>query len=234
VVSSPPYVQSINANDAANDSEARRERRIAAGHDMTDAYNRGGPNSTLNQPQAYGTTPGQLGAMPAGVVTSPPFENGLAGQEEFDRKRAEQPGSSRYGRKSFNGTSETYGSTAGNIGNNTGDTFWSAAQQIVAQCYAILRPGGYAAFVTGDFVRNKKRVPFGEQWLALCESAGFEPVLWATAWKSESHGEQLDIFGDGHEQGKTKVSFFRRLANQNNPDTAIVNEDVIFVRKAQS
>lgn len=28
-----------------------------------------------------------------------------------------------------------------------------------------------------------------------------------------------------------KVSFFRRLSNANNPDAAITNEDVIFVRK---
>lgn len=157
-----------------------------------------------------------------GVVSSPPFENGVPQQ---DRAFSAPHDSTR------NLQDATYGSTPGNIGNNTGDTFWSAAALIVAQCYDILRPGCYAAWVTGDFVRNKKRVPFGEQWLALCESVGFEPVLWAVAWKAEQHGEQLDIFGNGHEHGKTKVSFFRRLANQKSPETAIVNEDVIFVRK---
>lgn len=122
----------------------------------------------------------------------------------------------------------------GNIGNNTGDTFWSGGATIVAQCYAILRPGGYAAFVTGDFVRNKQRVPFGEQWLALCESVGFEPVLWAVAHKEEYQGTQTSMFGEDVELTKTKVSFFRRLANRNNPDAAITNEDVLFVRKPQS
>ena len=111
------------------------------------------------------------------------------------------------------------------------DTFWAAARTILEQCFAVLKPGGVAAWVCGDFVRNKQRVPFGAQWLALCEAVGFEPLLWVTAWKTEDHGAQLDIFGEAKPQGKTKVSFFRRLANQKSPETAILNEDVIFVRK---
>lgn len=95
----------------------------------------------------------------------------------------------------------------------------------------MLRPGAVAAWVTGDFVRNKQRVPFGEQWLALCESVGFEPLLWAVAWKHEDHGAQLDIFGNATPLTKSRLSFFRRLANAKNPDSAILNEDVIFVRK---
>ena len=170
----------------------------------------------------YGTTPGQLGAMPAGVVTSPPFEASLQSKDELFNAET-RPGRTMQ--------VATYGSDPGNIGNNTGDTFWGAAATIVEQCYEILKPGGYAAFVTGDFVRNKKRVPFGEQWLALCEACGFEPVLWAVAHKSEYNGTQRSMFGDDVELTKTRVSFFRRLANQNNPDAAITNEDVIFVRK---
>jgi hypothetical protein len=85
--------------------------------------------------------------------------------------------------------------------------------------------------VTGDFVRDKKRVLFGEQWLALCESVGFEPVLWAVAWKAKTHGAQLDMFGEPVELKTSKVSFFRRLSNKNNPDAAIENEDVIMVRR---
>ena len=81
----------------------------------------------------------------------------------------------------------------------------------------MLRPGGVAAWICGDFVRNKQRVPFGEQWLALCESVGFEPLAWAVAWKQTDHGAQLDIFGEAIPQQTTRVSFFRRLANAKNP-----------------
>ncbi len=80
-------------------------------------------------------------------------------------------------------------------------------------------------------MRNKQRVPFGEQWLALCESVGFEPVLWAVAHKEEYQGTQTSMFGDDVELTKSRISFFRRLANAKNPDSAILNEDVIFMRK---
>ena len=85
--------------------------------------------------------------------------------------------------------------------------------------------------MTGDFVRRGKRVEFGQQWLDLCTAVGFEPYAWAVAWKTEHKGSQLDIFGNVVEQRVDRVSFFRRLANERNPDAAILNEDVIFVRK---
>jgi len=175
-VSSPPYAGSINQSDGANDAAVRRERKAAAGVDMANAANVGGPNSVLNRPQVYGETDGQLGAQDT-------------------------------------------------------DTFWSAAKTIVEQTYAVLKPGAVAAWICGDFVRNKKRVPFGEQWLQLCVSVGFEPLLWAVAWKHEDHGVQLDIEGNPVPLTKSRISFFRRLANSKNPEAAILNEDVIFVVK---
>jgi hypothetical protein len=63
-----------------------------------------------------------------------------------------------------------------------------------------------------------------------CEAVGFEPHTWAIAWKTEHYGTQRGMFGDV-EKRKDRVSFFRRLANERNPDNAILNEDVIFVRK---
>lgn len=234
VVSSPPYAATVNQSDGANDADARLTRKADAGVDVTQAVNRGGPNSVLNKPQAYGTTPGQLGAMPAGVVSSPPYASALSAQTDgidWTKGKDGRDFSVEPGQEIRLHMGKHYGTTPGQLGQETADTFWSAAAQIVAQCYAILRPGGYAAWVTGDFVRNKQRVPFGQQWLDLCISVGFEPVLWAVAWKSEYHGEQAGMFGDARELRKEKVSFFRRLANQNNPNAAIANEDVIFVRK---
>lgn len=228
VVSSPPYAASVNQGDGANDADARVDRKADAGVDVTRAVNRGGPNSVLNRAQSYGTAPGQLGAMPAGVVSSPPFGTGDSASAQSLEGRTDKSANWIRGNTGWN---TGYGSTPGNIGNDTAGTFWSAAAVIVQQCHAILRPGGYAAWVTGDFVRNKQRVPFGQQWLDLCIACGFEPVLWAVAWKSEHNGAQLGIFGNARELRKEKVSFFRRLANQKNPDAAVANEDVIFVRK---
>ncbi len=272
VVSSPPYAESVKGDMGSSWAEDDK-RKPTSEHARTYSDMRLGKSAMGD----YGSTPGQLGAMPAGaVVTSPPFQESIGNDKRVGnaatytghRVDTYAPSAGNLGnmpagvvtsppyegcdlgggggiltrdpkmRTSHGFTVEDGNYTTdkgnGNIGNDTGDTFWSAAATIVAQCYAILRPGGYAAFVTGDFVRNKQRVPFGEQWLALCESVGFEPVLWAVAHKDEYQGTQTSMFGDDVELTKTKVSFFRRLANRNNPDAAITNEDVLFVRKPQS
>ena len=124
-----------------------------------------------------------------------------------------------------------YGSDPANIGNDTGDTFWTAARAIVEQTYAALRPGGYAAWVTGDFIRNGQRVEFGRQWMQLCEACGFQMVEWITASKVDKHPAQLGLFGGSHSRDKERVSFFRRMSNKKNPENAITSENVIILRK---
>ena len=319
-VASPPYAESVNQSAGANDADARRQRKDAAGIDTTQAVNVGGPNSVLNQPQVYGATAGQIGALPQGdfasvissppyaearidgngdegssalrnpdgsylrgpagwaarqqlgprygadaanlgnlpaggfhsAISSPPFEDreaSHAARKYADPEKVAEDMARKYQDGTFRGHAaskeailrslkrsdeQTYGTTEGNMGNETGATFWSAARTILEQCYAVLKPGAYAAFVTGDFVRNKQRVPFGEQWLALCEAVGFEPVLWAIAWKTEYHGTQLGLLGEDQELRTDRVSFFRRMANQRNPDAAILNEDILFVRKPEA
>ena len=44
-----------------------------------------------------------------------------------------------------------------------GETFWSAARAIVEQLFAVLAPGGHAAWVTKAFVRDGERVDFPDQ-----------------------------------------------------------------------
>lgn len=226
IVSSPPYAQARIDGNGDEGSSALR--------DEDGAYLRGAEGWQQRKAlgSRYGETSGNLANLPAdGVVSSPPYADALSS--------GEGPGA-RYDFKSHSPgnaikqtTDANYGASPENLGNGNGDTFWSAARTIVEQCYTALRPGAYAAWVTGDYVRDKQRVLFGEQWLALCEAVGFEAVAWAVAWKSKHHGNQLDIFGHAIELRKDKVSFFRRLANERNPEAAIRNEDVIFVRKPQ-
>ena len=280
VVSSPPYAGSVNANDAANDAAARKERKREAGIPET-AWHDGGPNSQQNRPVLYGNTDGQLGAMKEGdidaAVSSPPYAATVDGSGEgpgarYDHKyhaadnARKQSSDAGYGNtpgnlggmvegvvssppyegsidhapgnKSWEGAmpgniknDPFYGNSNGQIGIETGETFWTAARAIVEQTHAILKPGGVAVWVTGDFVRQGQRVEFGRQWLALCEAAGFTGLEWIRAWKVEPGGEQLDIFGNGHDQSIHRVSFFRRLANKRNPEAAILNEDVWILRR---
>jgi hypothetical protein len=182
-------------------------------------------NTRAGNSMHYGNTPGNLGNMD-GCISSPPFENSMnSTDEKFIVKHLEDIKRDPYsnGALSLRGT---YGSDPGNIGNDTGETFWSASALIVAQVYQLLKPGGVALWVTGDFVRRRKRVMFGEQWVALCESLGFVTLEHIYAWKTEHNGTQLGMFGEDKEHRTDRVSFFRRLANEKNPDHAILNEDV--------
>lgn len=187
-----------------------------------------------------GETPGNLAHLEAGdldaAISSPPYASAIDGTGEGPGARYDSiyhaPENANK-KSSANG----YGTTAGNLGGMVEEgpdpleTFWSAARLIVEQVYHVLRPGGYAIWVCGDYVRDGRRVAFGEQWLALCRACGFEPVEWITAWKVEHHGTQLDLWGNGHEKKTERLSFFRRLANRRNPAAAVENEDVIIVRK---
>ena len=228
-VSSPVYGETVK------NGEGTGERHDPKGHKGDNAYK-------ATSQAAYGETNGQLGKMNSGgfeaAVSSSPFENGIsadnvtAGRKELAKKLGIRVQDiSPVEMEKINKLNQEYGKTNGQLGQDSGETFWTAARQIVEQTYLVLKPGAYAAWVCGDFVRNKQRVYFGRQWLQLCEAVGFETVEWAIAWKTEYKGTQLDIFGNEHEKRIDRVSFFRRLANEKNPDNAILNEDVIFVRK---
>jgi hypothetical protein len=229
-VSSPPYAESMNQSEGANDTEARIERMRKAGIDVDKKENIGGPAGVARKKQNYGSTPGQLGAMSSkeartlkASVSSPPFENSMS--RDFMNKNARV----EYAR--FHGISNTenvspidldrlkapdsiYGDTAGNIGNDSGDDFWTAARQIVEQTYALLAPGAHAVWVVRDFVKNKERVPFSDQWRQLCEAVGFETLHEHHAMLVHHKGTQETLFGEPVEIKTESKSFFRRLSEK--------------------
>lgn len=231
VVGSPPFVNSdlkAGGGSAAAGKPSRADG-TAGGRAKGDYY--------------HGESAQNLGNMAAGeiaaVVGSPPFENSLD-RGVVDKKDrvslAREMGISnaehispidmeRIGKRN-----QEYGSTDGQIGVQSGETFWAAAADIVAQCYEILKPGGVAIWVTKDFVRKGKRVPFGDQWQALCESRGFVLACRHRAMLVEHYGEQDDLFGEAKQLQTSRKSFFRRLA-ENKGSPAIDWEDVICVRK---
>jgi hypothetical protein len=242
-ISSPPYAESLNSE--RNGIDWKKTKKDYPGRVMHEA--RIELAEKHHNERRYGQTSGQLGGMKEGefevAISSPPYADavkigegpGASGREasRIKQQTGESAGSS------WNNDGR-YGLTPGQLGNmsdkgmddnEASETFWQAARTIVEETYNVLKPGGVAAWVTGDFVRNGQRVPFGEQWLAMCEAVGFEPLAWAVAWKTEHKGTQLDIFGNAHEKRVDRVSFFRQLANKRNPEAAILNEDVVFVRK---
>ena len=231
VVSSPPFVESLASDDPdkrgglfTKDPKRRNDRTLTA---------------------TYGNTEGQLGAMKAGdaqaVVTSPPYENSVnqsdsASDFEARKRRMQQAGVDTTAAANIGGSNSVYqqpqhySHDENNLGTQNGDTFWSAARLIVEQCHAALADGGVAVWVCKDFVRNKKRVPFSQQWAQICISAGFEPVAHVRAWLVEDRGAQWGIDGELVRRKVERKSFFRKLAEAKG-SPRIDWEDVLVFRK---
>ena len=221
VVSSPPYASIATGAGGLNTKPG------------TDGQQSGRSASAPSQAtdQRYGSSDGQLAVMAEGdvaaIVSSPPFEGirqdggGIAKEGKHFGAYTDEPADYWHTQRDQQ-----------NLGNlKTGDTFWQSAAEIVEQCYAILKPGGVAIWVTKDFVRKGKRVPFGDQWQALCESRGSVLECRHHAMLVEHHGEQDDLFSETKVLKTERKSFFRRLHESKKGAVRIDWEDVICVRK---
>lgn len=215
VVSSPPHSESIKTS--ANGSGIDYSKTV-----------KGGTNRTAGREAiatGYGNSTGQLGAIPAGkvdsIVSSPPYEqNDQRGGKTLVaiKKRVVVDG---------------YGNTDGQLGIEVGETFWSAARDIVLECHALLKPCGVAVWVVKDFVRNKKRVRFSDDWIKLCEACGFKLIRHAHAMLVKEM-RTTNLFGEETVKRIERKSFFRRLHEQKLADEderRIDHEDVVFFVK---
>lgn len=215
VITSPPYAECLQGDNTAKETAAEsRAKRITEGGSLGQSCRHQGYGSAENLGNLKG------GSVEA-VVTSPPYEGSNDHERPLDSTRAKN------GRHAIH---LPYGETAGNVGNESGETFWAAACAIVLECHAILKPGGYAAFVVKAFVRNKQIVDFPGDWRKLCEACGFVLVqeVHAMLVKEERHA---DLFGgDDHIKKRERKSFFRRLAEKKG-SPRIDYEVVQFFRK---
>lgn len=233
VVSSPPYsANTVHGKSGINLEKFKEPNRV-------------GVNSHAvgqSQMENYGKAGGQLGAMPAGkvdaVVSSPPYEGALGNRKHEGDQQKYIARQQRYNEahpefKRPPATSMGYNGSEGNIANEYGETFWEAARDIVLECYAILKPGGIAVWVVKDFVRDKKRVRFSDDWIKLCEACGFKLIRHARAMlvkETRTH----DLFGEETVKRVERKSFFRRLHEQKLPagdERRIDHEDVVFFVK---
>jgi hypothetical protein len=207
VITSAPYVESLASDEPKKRGGLFRDPKRSGDKTLT---------------ATYGETEGQMGGMKAGqvdgVVSSPPYSGNRIGAN----------GKANDFRRSYH--RGTYGNnTDGQMGAINGDTFWSAARLIVAQCRLLLREGSPAVFVTKDFVKDGQRVPFSDQWIQLCEACGFELVTHARAWLVEEQGSQYNLDGDLVAKRVERKSFFRRLAERKG-SPRIDWEDVLIFR----
>lgn len=221
LVSSPPYAEALNSpNHGIVD-----ERRMRNTEDI--------------QAANYGSSPGQLGAMRPGsvdaAVTSPPYE-GSQNDKQHDseyRQKFNAFKEAKYGpghcKNKFDQDELRFEDLPGQLSNTTGTTFWDAAKEIVQQTYALLKPGGKAAWVCKDFIRKGKRVPFCDDWARLLESCGYRVFLRVKAWlvKEDRHPS---LFGGEEVERTERKSFFRRLAEKKG-SPSIDWEEVIMAEK---
>ena len=172
--------------------------------------------------EGYGASDGQLANMKEGdfdgVVSSPPFEQNGSNSGHTGERNFKYTGKYNYTGNRCSVDRYTLPNSDGQLGETTGDDFWMAARQIVEQVYMALKPGGHAVWVCKDFVRNKERVPFSDQWRQLCEAVGFVTLHEHHAMLVRSKGTSMTLDGETVKHETSSKSFFRRLAeNKGSP-----------------
>lgn len=219
LLSSPPY-----GDRCSNDNQRTLAREgLHAGHNEGDG-------------QTYGTTEGQLAALPMQtLISSPPYEGSVI-QERGGKLEAarlikkgltDQVFGLQYGTNPFDG----YGEAPEQLGNKTGPTFWSAAAQVLTECYYVLPPGALAVWIVKAFVRHKTIVDFPSDWLRLCQAYGFHLVERIDASLVTIHGHEPTFWGETVTRKTKKVSFFRRNYEKDYPALAINTEVVLITRR---
>lgn len=222
VVSSPPYPQPHTAGGGINVT--------GYGKDGADKV-----GERTYQGRGAERDAGNLETLPSGdvdgTVSSPPYEGSLAAsQDGIDWEKAARTNNTG-GEHRAKGVSANpaYPVSSENVGNMTGETFWSASLKIVREVHAILKPGGYAVWVVKMFVRDKVLQDFPGDWRRLCEHVGFETVKEVRA-SLVTRWEENTLFNGVVQKERKRASFFRRLA-ESKGSPKIEWETVWFTRK---
>lgn len=218
-ISSPPFGEALTGGGIAK--KGYQNDQLRKGSEET-PFDLVGKRSYM--PSNQGETPGQLASMPAddfkAAVSSPPYERSLATDLLDKDERIETARKNGINNAEFISPIDMeklgmrhqtdYGNTEGQLGAEAAETFWTAARTIVDQVYLALMPGGHAVWVVKDYIKNKQRVPFSDQWRQLCETVGF--ITLHEHHATLVHAKQQHM--DGHIVNKESKSFFRRLAEK--------------------
>lgn len=220
-LSSPPYASTpVGSNNGRIDIEKQFESyKSSGGGQSFEAFCRTQELHSGN----YGQSDGQLSAMPAGdfdaSIGSPPFEDSLSRdfvnanmRREYARKNGISNAEhvSAIDMERVDARDQTYGTTPGQLGADSGDSFWLAARQIVDQVFAALKPGGHAVWVVKMYVKDRQLVDFPDQWRMLCEAAGFVTLHEHRALLVHHKGTSYTLEGGEVEHKTESKSFFRR------------------------
>lgn len=233
VVSSPPFTQGYAGGGGINKTGYGPD-----GADKVGARTYQGTGAERVEGNLETLALGEVDA----VVSSPPCEKNVEGHMRADKWKSSADflsagrghGCSDEARLAQleRDKGKTYGDSDGQLWQQQGETFWTAAAQIVAEAFAILKPGGVAVWVVKAFVRNKQIVDFPGDWRKLCEHAGFVTVreVHAMLVAETTHN---DLFDGERTTKRERKSFFRRLAEKKG-SPAIDFETVLFMVKPRT
>lgn len=210
VISSPPFRAQTGGSNQTNSTGPLADKGIIARH------------AAGNRAIGYGETPGDISKLPDGdfdaALSSPPYKNDpfTPGIDMSKTPSRKPEWNNKVVQDRLDQQAQGYGETEGQLVN--AEDFWSAARAIVEQVYLALAPGGHAVWVCKDFVKNKARVPFCDQWRQLCEAVGFVTVHEHHALLVRSKGTSITLDGEHIKHTVESKSFFRRLAeNKGSP-----------------
>jgi hypothetical protein len=228
-ISSPPFPQPYKGGGGINVHGYK-----GAGMTENEDHNIG---KRHYQSQGGDRTDGNLETLDAGgfecAVSSPPFEGSdqRKGGSDLMRTQRIQNGRNPDAPGTAGMLTQTpYGDDKNNLGNQSGETFWSASRLILEQLHQVIVPGGHAVFVVKAFVRDKKIVDFPGQWAQLCEAVGFRLLHHHRASLVEHSGTQGG-FDEDKEIRVERKSFFRRLA-ESKGSPRIDHESVLCFERA--
>jgi hypothetical protein len=222
VVTSPPWADS-------------RETGLGPGwRNKLTGSNDGDLSKATGRSEGYGHTPGQIGSLKAGeldaVITSPPYADSIQGAHGETETAAETtakrktPGGS-LGQSQRHGG---YGTSEGQIGRDSGETYWQAMAAVFAQCRLALKPGGILVCVVKAYVKGGKIVDLPGDTVKLLESLGFH-VFERTRAHLVKVEEHPGLFGDVVTKTTERKSFFKRLA-EGKGSPRVDWEEVIWAR----
>ena len=236
ILTSPPYAASVPEKSSTGiNIDKQWETYRAQGGGMSLEKFRA---QQERHSHGYGQTPGNIGNLPDkgldGIVTSPPWED----YHSNILPRAED-GHDGGAVATFNRTGKwperravgmNYGKADGQIGNDSGGTYWQAVAEVYRQCLLALKPGGVLACVVKGYVKAGKLVPLPDQTHDLLLHIGFEPLERVRALLVKET-TTAGLFGEKTTR-KERKSFFRRLAEKKG-SPPIDWEDVLFLRRPQ-
>jgi len=179
----------------------------------------------------YSKDPSNIGNLPVGrvdaICTSPPFsEPGSQPAGNMPscpvRSKVKKMGLEKKPGKE-------YGSTSGQIGKESGETYWSEMLKIFIECFKALKPGGVIVVVIKNYIKKGQIVPLCDQTHELMVRVGFTPLERIRAMLV-SETRENGLFGEIVKK-KERKSFFRRLAEKKG-SPAIDWEEVLFLRRS--